>query len=73
MWAYLWHSISTLVPLPKMKNHWCMKCLVMGNYFQDKVDGNGAESIINNNWENRQNFASKIGGLIATWPFSVFE
>ena len=40
---------------------------------QDKVDGNGAESKINNNWENRQNFPSKIGGFMASWPYSTFE
>ena len=29
---------------------------------QDKVDGIGAESNINNNWENRQKWTLKIGG-----------
>ena len=40
---------------------------------QDKVDGNGAESKINNNWEKRQNSHSKIGGFMASWPYSFFE
>ena len=40
---------------------------------QDKVDGNGAEININNNWENRQKFASKIGGFMVTWLNSTFE
>ena len=44
-----------------------------GCTLQDKVDGNGAESKINNNWENRQNFRSKIGGFMASWPYSTFE
>ena len=45
------------------------KCKIM----QDKVDGNGAESQINNNWENWQKWTSKIGGFMGWWPFSTIE
>ena len=40
---------------------------------QDKVDGNEAESQINNNWENWQKWTSKIGGFMGWWPFSTIE
>ena len=50
-----------------------MKSKVSKQFEQDKVDGNGAESQINNNWENWQKWTSKIGGFMGWWPFSTIE
>ena len=46
--------------------------LEMNAAAQDKVDANKTEIIINNNWENWQNYAPKIGGFITTWLNSTF-
>ena len=54
-------------------------CLIMVCLFyqstqnQDKVDGIGAESKINNNWENGQKWTLKIGGSMGWWPFCTIE
>ena len=67
LWNYISDQQNLLSDIFYQNNLICD----IGN--QDKVDGNRAESNINNNWENRQQFSPKVGVFMVSCLNSTIE